>query len=152
MPTGRRRRARSILGTVLLFWVAGCSSACPEPFGKQHALLFVTPLDGLTDGGQMELTIPQHYFNSDRAHSCPTWDFDFDNTQIQATGTGSLTVVTAERIPTSDPSWKAGGYRVVVECHLPAGSGGASDKINVSVVRDGQTLYADQWMQPCKRP
>lgn len=140
------------LETVVLFFLAGCSMACPEPFGTQHVLLFVTPLGNLTDGGQMEITIPQHYGGDDRAHSCTTWNFDFDNTQIDATAQGSLTVVAAERIPTSDPSWKAGGYRVMVECHLPAGAGEASDMIRVRVVRDGQMLYADEWVQPCKRP
>lgn len=138
------------LGVAVLFFLAGCSVACPEPFGTQHELLFVTPLGSLTDGGQMEITIPQHYGGGDRAHSCATWDFDFDNTQIEVTGQGSLTVV-GERIPTSDPSWKAGGYRLVAECHLPAGAGEASDMISVRVVRDGQTLYADEWVQPCKR-
>jgi hypothetical protein len=130
----------------------GCSLSCPEPYGKQHALLFVTPLDGLTDGGQMEMTIPQHYSTSDKAHSCPTRDFDFENTQIEATGHGSLTVVSAERIPTTDPSWKAGGYSVVVKCQLEAGASAANDTINVRVVRDGQAVYADDWVQRCKRP
>jgi hypothetical protein len=133
-----------------LFVAAGCS--CPEPFGKQHALLFVTPSTDLTDGGQMEITIPQHYGGGDRVHSCTVWDFDFDSTQIQATGQGSLTVVVAERIPTTDTSWRAGGYRVVVACQLPAGASEARDMIGVSVVRNGQTLYADQWVQLCKRP
>jgi len=139
------------LATVALFFLAGCSLSCPEPMGTQHVLLFVTPLGSQTDGAQMEITIPQHYDTSDRVHSCTAWNFDFDNTQIEATGQGSLTVVAAERIPTSDLSWKAGGYRMVVECHLPAGADEASDMISVRVVRDGQTLYADEWVQLCKR-
>lgn len=139
------------LGTAVLFFLLGCSSLCPEPFGKQQVLLFVTPLGNLTDGGQMEITIPQHYSTSDKSRSCKVWDFDFENTQIDATASGSLTVVTAERIPTTDPSWKAGGYRVVLECHLPSGASGAEDTLTVRVLRDGQPLYADTWVQPCKR-
>jgi hypothetical protein len=147
--------SRNKLGmtVLLLLLVAACSSlACPEPFGQQHVLMFVTPLADLTDGGQMEITIPQHWGGADSVHSCKVWDFDFDNTQIQAAGQGSLTVVTAERVPTTDPSWKAGGYSLLVECHLPAGASNASDTISVSVVRNGQTLYDDQWVQLCKRP
>jgi hypothetical protein len=139
------------LGMVVLLFFAGCSLSCPEPFGTQHVLLFVTPLGNLTDGEEMEITIPQHYGGGDRARSCTTWDFDFDNTQIEVTGEGSLTAL-AGRISTSDPSWKAGGYRVVAQCHLPAGAGEASDMIRVRVIRDGQTLYADEWVQSCKRP
>lgn len=141
-----------VVSVVVLAAVAGCSLACPEPFGKRHVLLFVTPLDGLTDGGQMEITIPEQYGGGDRAHSCKLWTFDFDNTQIQATAQGSLTVVTAEQVPKTDPSWKAGGYRLVVACQLPAGAAVSNDVVSVSVGRDGQTLYADEWVQTCKRP
>jgi hypothetical protein len=151
MPVEARRLGRAAAGAVALLFALGCSAACPEPFGKQHVLLFVTPLGNLTDGGQMEITIPQHYGGGDKSHKCTTWDFDFENTQIEVTPQGSLTVVTAERVPTTDLSWKAGGYRVVLECHLPGGADAASDMITVRVVRDGQALYTDSWVQPCKR-
>src|SRR4030095_11438968 len=80
MQTGPSTRGWTI---VLLLVV--CSSTCPERFGKQHLLLFVTPLADLTDGGQMEVTIPQHWGGADSVHSCKVWDFDFDNTQIEVT-------------------------------------------------------------------
>jgi hypothetical protein len=136
---------------VLVFVMAGCSVLCPEPFGREHVLLFVTPTGTPTDGSHTEITIPQHYATGDQTHSCTTWDFDFDNTQIEAMAQGSLTVVTAERIPSSDPSWKAGGYRLVVDCHLPAGADEASDAISVRVHRSGETVYADSWVQRCRR-
>ena len=141
-----------MIRAAIVVLAVGCSLACPEPFGKQRVLLFVTPLGNLTDGGQMDITIPQHYSTSDKTHSCKVWDFDFENTTIEVTAQGSLTVVTAERIPMTDPSWKAGGYRVVLECHLPSGASEASDMISVRVLREGQPLYADTWVQPCKRP
>jgi hypothetical protein len=67
------------------------------------------------------------------------------------TGQGSLTVVSTERVPTTDPSWKAGGYRIVVECHLSSGASEANDMISVRVLRDGQVLYADTWVERCER-
>lgn len=140
---------RSKVLTVVLLLV-GCST-CPEPFGTQHALLFVAPSEVLADGGQIELTIPQHFGGGDRTRSCPLWNFDFDNTQIEVTGQGSLTVVVAERVPADDLSWRAGGYRVLLECHLPGGTDVALDMISVRVLRDGQALYTDQWVQRCRR-
>jgi hypothetical protein len=140
------------LWTSIVLFLAGCSLFCPEPFGNEHVLLFVAPLGGgMEDGAQVEITIPQHYDVSDSTHSCMVWDFDFDNTQIEASGHGSLTVIAAERVPTSDPSSSAGGYRMVVECHLPARADEARDIISVRVVRDGQALYEDEWVQRCRR-
>ena len=129
--------------------LAGCEATCSEPFGKDKVLLFVTPLTDLTDGGQIEITIPQHYSQADRVRSCDPHDYDFSGTQIKATGSGSLTVTVAEQIPSTDPSWKAGGYRLVVECRLSGSD--ANDAIDVSITRAGQTVYADKWVQPCKR-
>jgi hypothetical protein len=129
----------------------GCSVTCYEPWGKQRVLMFSAPLETLADGGQIEVTIPQHYSTSDKICTCPVYDFDFDNTTIEVTGQGSLTVVTAERIPTTDLSWKAGGYRIVMECHLPSGASSANDMISVRVLRDGQELYADTYVQECRR-
>jgi hypothetical protein len=140
-----------MLRAAIVVLAVGCSVTCPEPFGKQRVLLFVTPLETLADGGQIEITIPQHYFTSDKIRTCPVYDFDFDNTTIEATGQGSLTVVTADRIPTTDPSWMAGGYHLVLECHLPSGVSQATDMIAVRVLRDGQALYADTWVQRCQR-
>ena len=148
-----KHQLASRLWMVIVLFLAGCSLLCPEPFGNQHVLLFFAPLDDhMEDGTQMEITIPQHHGGGDSTHSCTIWDFDFDNTQIEASGHGSLTVVAAERIPTSDLSWRAGGYRMVVECHLPARADDARDIISVRVIRDGQTLYEDEWVQRCKRP